>query len=207
LERATAFAKKHDWFLKLDIRKYFESIPHEGLIAALEKKIKDRRLLALFAHILHAHPKGLPIGSLTSQHWANFYLGAVDRLVKEKLRIAGYVRYMDDFVLWENDSKRLLQAWRVIEDFVIHDLGLELKAGSHLNRTSHGMDFCGFRVFPGWRVLNRRSLRRFEAKLRELETVEPENQRQRRAQALIAFAKEGDTWHQRSRALARAITA
>lgn len=207
LERATAFAKKHEWFLKLDIRKYFESIPHEGLMAALEKKFKDRRLLALFAHILQAHPNGLPIGSLTSQHWANFYLGAVDRLVKEDLRIPGYVRYMDDFVLWDKDFKRLLQAWRVIEDFVIHDLGLELKAGSHLNRTSHGMDFCGFRVFPGWRVLNRRSLRRFEAKLRELETVEPENQRQRRAQALIAFAKEGDTWHQRSRALARAMTA
>jgi retron-type reverse transcriptase len=207
LQRATGFARQHGWFLKLDIRKYFESIPQERLLVALARKFKDHRLLGLFEQILRSHPKGLPIGSLTSQHWANFYLGSVDRLVKEHLRIPGYVRYMDDFVLWDNDPNRLKHAWSVIEHHVVTQLGLELKAGSNLNRCSHGMDFCGFRVFPGWRILNRRSLRRFSASLKSLQHVEDERIQQTRGQALIAFASEGHTWHQRKRALARATTA
>lgn len=207
LERATGFAKRHEWFLKLDIRKYFESIPHDILLTALAQKFKDKRLLTLFEQIIRAHPKGLPIGSLTSQHWANFYLGSVDRLVKEKLRISGYVRYMDDFVLWENNPERLKHAWKTINHHVVTQLGLELKVGSHMNRCSHGMDFCGFRLFPGWRIFNRRSLRRFSANLKSLQHEEYERIQQIRAQALIAFASEGQTWHQRIRALARATIA
>jgi retron-type reverse transcriptase len=212
LQRATRHAALHGWFLKLDIRKYFESIPHARLLAALERKFKDRRLLALFARLLDdgQHDRtgvGLPIGSLLSQHLANFYLSPVDRLCLERLRVQGYVRYMDDFVLWGDDGPQLRQAWLSLGCFVRDDLGLELKSTAHMNRTEHGMDFCGFRIFPGWRVLNRRSRRRWKSRLREIDNLKDEGEKQRRVQAIIAFAREGSSWQFRRRALARASTA
>ena len=88
----------------LDIRKYFDSVSHEHLLAVLTRKFKDAGLLAWFERILARHEteagRGLPIGSLTSQHFANFYLGVLDRFVKEVLRRQFYVRYMDDFAVW-----------------------------------------------------------------------------------------------------------
>ncbi len=211
LKRATCHAARHGWFLKLDIRKYFESIQLDRLLAILERKIKDRRLLDLLTRLLRAgaatDERGLPIGSLLSQHMANFYLGPLDRLCLEHLRVEGYVRYMDDFVLWADDQRHLRECWRQVEVHVRDTLGLELKTGGHLNQTKHGMDFCGFRIFPGWRTLNRRSRRRMASKIRFIESLIDEREQQLRAQAVLAFAKEGSSWHARRRALARASTA
>jgi RNA-directed DNA polymerase len=212
LQRATRHAAQHSWFLKLDIRKYFESIPHDRLLAALEGKFKDRRLLVLFARLLDESPAdrsgvGLPIGSLLSQHLANFYLNPVDRLCMERLRVQGYVRYMDDFVLWSDDGPQLRRAWQSLSCFVGDDLGLELKSTAHMNRTEHGMDFCGFRILPGWRVLNRRSRRRWRSRLLEINNLKDEREKQRRIQSIIAFANEGSSWHFRKWALARVLTA
>ena len=76
----------------------------------LARKFKDRRLLDLFGRIIASYEvapgRGVPIGSLTSQHFANFYLGGLDRFVKERLAAGGYVRYMDDFVVWGEDRAR-----------------------------------------------------------------------------------------------------
>jgi len=119
----------------------------------------------------------------------------------------GYVRYMDDFVLWHDDRATLREAWIQVDAFVQSQLSLELKAGSHLNRATHGMDFCGFRIYPGWRVLSRRSRRRLVARLREIGTLACEPEQQIRAAAVIAFAKEGKSWNFRVAALARALTA
>jgi hypothetical protein len=139
--------------------------------------------------------------------FSKLYLGPVDRLVREHLRVPGYVRFMDDFILWEDDPARLREYWRAVKAVVEDDLGLALKPSAHMNRSAHGVDFCGFRHFPGWRVLNRRSLRRLRARVLEIEREPSESAQQSRAQAVFAFAKEGDTWHQRRRALARASTA
>lgn len=212
LERATRHAARSGWFLKLDIRKYFESIPHDRLMAALCRKFKDHRLLGLLERLLMEHPAetrgvGLPIGSLLSQHLANFYLGPVDRLCLEQIRVKGYARYMDDFVIWGDDPAGLRHSWRQVGDFVQEQLGLMLKSTAHMNRTAHGMDFCGFRIFPGWRVLNRRARRRWVSKLKEIEGLSDEREKQERAQAIIAFAREGSSWHFRRWALARASTA
>ncbi|MEY4179089.1 MAG: hypothetical protein RLY70_2663 [Planctomycetota bacterium] len=101
-------------FLKLDVRKYFDSVSHIVLCQRLERRFKDERLLALLWQILdvyHTSPgRRLLIGSLTSQHFANFYLGWFDRFVKEVIRSPGYVRYMDDCVLWGATSAERRQS-------------------------------------------------------------------------------------------------
>jgi retron-type reverse transcriptase len=103
VRRAQQFARKFPYVLKCDVRKYYDSIDHAVLKALLRRQLKDTACLALLDHII-AHPlpgsrpgKGLPIGNLTSQYFANLYLGELDHLVKERLRCKGYVRYMDDF--------------------------------------------------------------------------------------------------------------
>ena len=116
LHRSRQFAGQSAFFLKLDVRKYFESVSHEILVARLERLFKDRRLITLLRAIVTGFEstpgRGLPIGSLTSQHLANFYLGWLDRFVKEDLKVRGYVRYMDDCALWGDTSRQLRTTWR-----------------------------------------------------------------------------------------------
>lgn len=101
LLRAQQFLKQCPWFLKLDIKKYFDSIDHQTALMLVSRKIKDRQVLDLFEKILatyHTRPgKGLPIGNLVSQHLANFYLAGFDHWVKEQRNLP-YLRYMDDCV-------------------------------------------------------------------------------------------------------------
>jgi RNA-directed DNA polymerase len=168
------------------------------LLDRLARRFKDRRLLALFERIVRSFRgnlgRGVPIGSLTSQHFANFYLGWFDRHVKETLRIAGYVRYMDDMALWAPDKETLKQALRASEDFLRGELGLELKPVPYLNRTRLGMDFLGCRVFRRHMIIKRRSRRRFRRRLDNLEAHYErgelsEQDLQQRATALVAFTR------------------
>jgi len=105
IKRAQQFSRQYPYFLKCDIRHYFQSIDHEILKQLLQKIIKDAHLQALLNQIID-HPlpdsplgKGLPIGNLTSQHFANLYLGKLDHELKDKQAIKGYLRYMDDMLL------------------------------------------------------------------------------------------------------------
>jgi hypothetical protein len=164
LQRAQTFARRYGFFLKLDIRRYFDSIGHERLLARLARRFKDGALLALLARIVHsfrgATGRGVPIGSLTSQHFANFYLGWFDRFVKERLRIKGYVRYMDDMALWSDDRRAIQTVLAETRQFLANELGLELKHCPYGNRAEHGMDFLGCRLFRQHTILNQRSRRR-----------------------------------------------
>ncbi|MBP5673741.1 MAG: hypothetical protein J6X49_15240 [Victivallales bacterium] len=104
LERLQEMCRRHQWYLKLDIHKYFDSIPHEGMKQVLRHYFKDTRLLMLFYRIIDSYEvasgRGIPIGNLTSQHFANMYLGVLDHQLKEVWKVPGYVRYMDDFILF-----------------------------------------------------------------------------------------------------------
>jgi hypothetical protein len=212
VERARHFAQRYPWFLKLDIRKYFDSIRHDTLLGLLERKFKDRRLLDLFGRIIDSYEvapgRGVPIGSLTSQHFANFYLGRLDRFVKEGLRAGGYVRYMDDFVVWGEDRARLAVVRDRAGEFVGRELSLALKPHPYINRCERGMDFLGCRVHPSRVSLNRQSRVRYARKLRWLEREHAagrldEASLQQRATALVAFTQAGPTagWRWRSRVL------
>jgi RNA-directed DNA polymerase len=212
LVRAIEFARGSGWFLKIDVRRYFDSIPHETLLGRLGRLFKDRPLLNLFERIVATHDlggrRGLPIGSLTSQHFANLYLSGLDRLVKERLRVRGYVRYMDDALLWGRTAGELRAHLATIQTYLRLELGLELKPTPYINRVEHGVDFLGCRVFPSHLALNRRSRVRFRRKLHGLEAkhaagVLGEETLQQRATALVAFTRASgvSSWRWRRRVI------
>ncbi len=168
LEAAARFARANPWCVKMDVRKYFASIPHERVNELLARIFKDPRLLEAFGRILDAHHiapgRGLPIGSLTSQHLANQYLGSLDRQLTACGAVRGYVRYMDDFVCWGKDKPGLMDASKRTAEHLSR-LGLELKHTPSVQRTAGGMDFLGARVFPSHSRLSRTSKRRYRRKL------------------------------------------
>ncbi len=195
LLRARQFARRYPYFLKLDVRKYFESIDHDRLLTMLERRFKDRRLLRLFERIVRTGRPGvgLPIGSLTSQHFANFYLGAFDRWAKQEQRMRGYVRYMDDMLLWANSLRLLKDVRTAAAEFLANVLGLQLRH-AYSNRMQHGVDWLGCRVYRTHAVLSRRARRRFCRKLRWYEKrflsgELSEFELQQRTTALVAFAR------------------
>ena len=200
LHRGLQFSGRYRFAVKLDMRKYFQSISHAILLEKLQSRFKDRRLLDLFKRIIHSHATtpgyGLPIGSLTSQHFANFYLGWFDRFVKERLRVRAYVRYMDDCVLWCNEKDGLTQWLDECRVFLRERLALEPKAIDKVVTIRHGLDFLGCRVYPDHLKLNRRSRRRFRRKLGDLEEtfyngVMSASEYQQRVTSLLAFTQAG----------------
>jgi hypothetical protein len=208
IHRAEQFSRQNRWFLKMDARKYFDNIDHDVLLALVHRKFGDPMLLSLFARIVRVHSsgpsRGLPIGSLTSQHFANAYLGRVDRFIKETLRCPAYVRYMDDMVVWSDDGDELKRVRTAVRDFLRTELRLELKQDPCPQRTARGMDFLGFRLCPRRTILARKSRRRFVRKLRhhEREWMEgrmDEAELQMRVTAMVAFAQEADcvAWRHR----------
>lgn len=213
VKRAHQFAHRYEWFMKCDFRKYFDSIPHDRLKAALAMKFKDPRILAWFERIIDSYEKspgrGLPIGSLTSQHFANLYLDPLDRFLTQRRRVTegGYVRYMDDFVVWSSDKSVLLALRREVVAFVRDALGLELKQEPFINHTRHGMDFLGMRIFPEVVRLGRASQVRYSRKmLAYCEAFErgewQEAEYQVRVTALTAFTQHADSRAWRRRVLA-----
>jgi hypothetical protein len=200
--RAQDFARTHRWFLKMDIRKYFDSIHQATLRGLLGRKFKDPLLLGVFDRILASYHNapgcGLPIGNLTSQHFANFYLSPLDRFLKEKLGRGAYVRYMDDFVVWGESGIELRAVCEQVREFLSAKLKLELKANTAINRTAFGMDFLGYRLFPGTVRLARRSKVRFTRKFRRYEAAQrcgrwSELKLQQRMQALLAFVMPAES--------------
>ncbi|MBI4368901.1 MAG: RNA-directed DNA polymerase [Elusimicrobia bacterium] len=155
VRRAQHFSRRFNRFLKLDIRKFFENLDHGVLKAGLRRFVKDRQVLELADRIIdHGAPgsvegKGLPIGNLTSQHFANYYLTPLDHFIKEKLRTPAYLRYMDDLLLFADSKEFLHEAHRQIHEFLEQKLKLELKAKTTVHApVSEGIPFLGMRVWP-----------------------------------------------------------
>ena len=131
LVRAQNYARRYQWYAKLDVRKYFDHIDHDTLRDLLRRRFKDEKLLALFDSIIASYAatpgKGIPIGNLTSQYFANHYLAVWDHYTTESLGVSRYVRYMDDFVAWSNDKEALKAYADESQAFLREHLGLELK--------------------------------------------------------------------------------
>ncbi|MBQ9362538.1 MAG: hypothetical protein IJT97_03850 [Bacteroidaceae bacterium] len=195
LDRACQFARRYEWFAKIDACKYFDSISHEVMLSQLSRLFKDAQLLIFFRNLLDTYAaqpgRGLPIGNLTSQYFANHYLSVGDHYLKEELRVPAVVRYMDDVLLLAH-SKEELQEWvskycRYLQTCLRLDVHVPV-----LNRTRFGIPFLGYVVYGDGLRLNRRSKLRFEQKMFELSTLAQqqeidENEYASRAGCLVAF--------------------
>ena len=146
VEYVSKKAKQCEYFLKLDVRKYFDNVNHTVLKTKLRRIIKDEKCLKLLFSIIDSYGEGdkqLPIGNLTSQFFANFYLSAMDHLVLEKLKPQGYVRYMDDVIIFDNSKNSLLEMYRTLNTYVATELQLTFKQPV-INKCVNGIPFLGF---------------------------------------------------------------
>jgi len=189
LKRFTQFARSSRYILQCDISKYFPSIDHEILKTLIRKKIKCPDTLWLIDTIIdHSNPqepilhyfpgdnlltpierrKGLPLGNLTSQFFANIYLNALDRYIKETLQVHKYLRYVDDFALFSDDHDFLEHSHLAIANYLIN-LRLKLHPiKTQLFATKYGQNFVGFRIFPDRIRVISKNIRRGRKRLRIL---------------------------------------
>ena len=178
VRRVQDLARKYPYALLCDVKRYFETIDHGMLKRLYRCKLKDRDLLALLDRIVD-HPlpgslpgKGVPIGNLTSQYFANLYLGELDHLIKDELRLPGYVRYMDDMVLLADSKARLRETLSTIMEFLESRLRLELRPErTRLLPVTQGLPWLGFRVFPGVLRLDGRKWARMRRRIRGREAA------------------------------------
>ncbi len=211
LKKSQYLVRKYDYYLKGDIKKYFESINHQVLRLLIRKIFKDKKLINLLDKIVSHQPpytetgKGLPIGNLTSQHFANIYLGEFDLFVKHKLKCRGYIRYMDDFILFSNNKKELSTFLIRIRSFLSDTLRLALKEKVvRISPVSEGLPFLGYRVFRGIIRLQRANLVRFRRKFFKLEQryikgkIKQEDLTNS-VQSIVAYMSHGNTRNLRNR--------
>lgn len=157
--------------LKMDVRKYFDNVDHSILKQIIERKIKDKRLLQLINSIIDSvdGSKGIPIGNLTSQYFANLYLSPLDYYSKHALKVKNYFRYMDDIVILHPSKKVLHEYLYEIKLFINNELKLELKNNYQvfpLNKRQ--LDFVGYRFDQHTTMLRKTILMKFYKNARKL---------------------------------------
>lgn len=172
------------YVLKCDVKKFFDTVDHEILLDILRRRIEDLDLLWLFEEVIESYGtviqrerererddgarKGVPIGNLTSQIFANIYMNEFDQFVKHELRVQHYARYTDDFVIIATSQSYLETLMPRIEAFLGNHLRLSLHPNKVTIQTCHrGLDFLGYVIFPHHRLLRPRTRRRMFHKLRE----------------------------------------
>jgi retron-type reverse transcriptase len=191
LDRCTYFLRRYRYVMHLDVRQFFPSIDHEFLVGILSCSIGDKRVTNLVNKIIASgagvqageykmvyfpgddifsanRPRGLPIGNLTSQHWANVYLNQLDQHAKRVLKCRAYIRYVDDILLFAND-KRTLHNWRAeIISFLI-TLRLKIHESKAQPRpTKTGIPFLGFQVFSTHRRIRPQNGYAFQRHLKRM---------------------------------------
>ncbi len=186
--------------LKCDIKKYFPSIDHAVLKSLIRKRISCSRTLWLIDTIIdcsnpqekvceyfpgddlfvpHERRKGLPIGNLTSQFFANFYLNPLDHFIKEQLHCKAYLRYVDDFDLFSN-SKQQLWEWKEKIIIFLYDYRLNLHpTRCQIHPTISEYRFLGQVVFKTHRLLPGANIRKFKNRLKKWSKTQPTNLQQR----------------------------
>ncbi len=201
LDRAMKFAQTYKWFVKLDVRKFFASIDHKILKSQLYALFKDKILLQNIDNLIDSYEndsdKGLPIGNLSSQYFANHYMAYADHSAKETIKVQALVRYMDDVLMFGNDKDALIKQVRTYECFLNDELGLTLHEPIY-NRTEFGIPFLGYVVYPYKLRLNQNSRRRLRRRFYKMcESVFNgdicDEDCIMSAQSMLAFAYKADT--------------
>jgi len=192
IRRAQYFLRRFPWYLKTDIVKFFPSIDHTLLLECLSRVVVDEEVQRLIGKILASgsvlseqktgpvwfpgddlldalRPRGLPIGNLTSQFFANVFLDPIDHYIKEDLRVPGYVRYADDLFLFGHSKQEL----RLVERRLRERLA-EQRLKLHDNKThvcpsAKGVGYLGLRVWSDSKKLSTQAIRRFQRRRRRME--------------------------------------
>jgi hypothetical protein len=234
LDRAQGYARRFRYVLQGDIVQFFPSIDHAILRRLLARRIADRETMVLIDRILesgagvleseytlHYFPgdtlltplerlRGLPIGNLASQFWANVYLHELDTFVTQTLRQGAYVRYADDWLLFGNDKATLHAYRQQIAAFLV---GLRLvlhERKTQVYPVETGIPFLGFRLYPAYRRLKRPNLVRFKRRMRRLlddyaRGDLPLARLQSSINGWIAHARHGSTYRLRTRLMREII--
>lgn len=158
------------WILKADVRKYFDSVDHKILYEIIQKKIKCKDTLWLIKQIIdskdNSENKGIPVGNLTSQLFANIYLNELDQYIKRELKIKYYVRYMDDFIVFCDSKEKLKEILHKIKVFLKEKLKLELNSKTNIFPLNQGVNYLGYRIFPTHMLLREKSKKKMKRKMK-----------------------------------------
>ncbi len=191
VDRAQLYLRRFDFFLKTDVVRFFPNVDHEILLGVIGKQIRDEQFMKLIRLIVASgegvlraeatndvYPgddlfstlrrRGLPIGNLTSQFFANVLLDVADHYVKEEMLVPGYVRYADDMVLFGNDKDQLWE-WRDTLSKRLSALRLKLhRHKTHVGMCEDGVRFLGLKLFRDGRRLPQEAIARFSRRIRRL---------------------------------------
>jgi len=206
----------YGYVLKADIKHYFQSIDHEILAGIIGRKIKDEKAINLIKKIIDNNfsktkGKGMPIGNLTSQLFANIYLNEFDYFVKHNFRAKYYIRYMDDFVILDS-SKEKLEAFKYrTNSFLKSELEIELHPEkSRVIPLKNGVNFLGFRVFYHHKLLKKSNIKIINKRIDNFikmsrEGLMNKDKVMERLEGWNAYAMHGNTYKLRKRIEKRAI--
>jgi retron-type reverse transcriptase len=167
--------RRWPWLVRVDVDGYFPSIDHGRLKDLLARCFKGNGFLALLGRIVDGGStipgRGLPIGALTSQHFANAYLDAADRFLLNHSAVRAELRYMDDIVWWCESRADCQTTLAELQAFLWEQRGLRLKPNVHIGLSRRGLAYCGFRIKPGVILASSRKLTRYRAGLARLESA------------------------------------
>jgi RNA-directed DNA polymerase len=233
LDRCTHFTRRYRYVLPCDVRQFFPSIDHAILRRFLARYLADPDVMWLVDRILEsgigvlsgeyemawfpgdtllaaARPRGLPIGNLTSQFWANCYLNTFDQFVKRELKCPAYLRYVDDMLFFADDKRRLWE-WRAATIEFLAGLRVTI----HENRAQprlvvEGIPFLGFTVYPDHRRLKRRKGIYFQRRFKHLVAEFAAGRicfddLNATVQGWVNHARTGDTWGLRGAVLGSVV--
>jgi len=222
LDRCQHLARRYRYVLQCDVRQFFPAIDHAILKETLSRVIADPDVMWLVDRVLESgvgvlsgeyamvwfpgddlfavdRPRGLPIGNLTSQFWANCFLDPFDHFVKRELRCRSYLRYVDDTLLFADD-KPTLWGWReAVVGYMAHRRLTIHERRAHPRPVTEGIPFLGFVIFPTHRRLKRRNVVNYRRRLRGLLAAYqagdlPADQVSASVLGWINHARYGDTW-------------
>lgn len=217
LDRATQFARGYKYVLQCDVVQFFPSLDHAILLQTLSKMLPDQSVNWMIERILASgqgvladeynmvyfpgdtlfaanRPRGLPIGNLTSQLWANCYMNPFDQFIRRELACPAYLRYVDDFLLFGNDKQQLWD-WRARIIKRLERFRLTIHEENALVRpVTDGIPFLGFIVFPEHRRLKPRKGYAYRRKLRHLLKTGQTEKIQHSVRGWVNHARYGDTF-------------
>ncbi len=179
------------WILKCDIKKFFENINHEILLAIFNCYIPDPNVIWLLERVIFsfssAPGRGLPLGNLTSQLFVNVYMNEFDQFMKHRMKAKYYIRYADDFVVFSHDKAWLKELFPKVAGFLKENLKLDIHPDKVFIKTlASGVDFLGWVHFPDHRVLRTTTKKRMMRRL--CETKKPES-----VNSYLGLLKHGNT--------------